>query len=165
MRAFPWVRTAVTLIALLLFSALAQAHRQPVGLTSIVHNETTDTIEITHRFHRHDAELALAAITRRPDILLINLESQARFALYVAEQFGIAAQAGGVEIDLNLIGAELEGDYIIVYQEYAGELPPDFAVRDDCLRDIYPEQVNHVNIRLAQDKRTLMFANEDGWRS
>ncbi len=152
-------------MALLLFSFNVTAHRQPVGLTTIERNNATGSIEIVHRFHRHDAELALAAITRQPDILLMDIESQARFALYIAEQFAVAAHQGGPELKLHLVGAELDGDYIVVYQEYAGALPANFAVRDDCLRGIYPDQVNHVNIRLGDDKRTLTFANDDSWRS
>ena len=160
-----WNRRAAALAALLLFSVFANAHRQPVGLTTIERNDVSGTIEIVHRFHRHDAELALAAITRQPDTLLIDLESQARFALYVAERFVMAAHADDPEIALNLLGAELDGDYILVYQDCANELPVNFAVRNDALRDIYPEQVNHVNIRIGSDRRTLTFAKDDSWRS
>lgn len=158
-------RRAAALFGLLLFVCLAEAHRQPVGLTAVTFNAETGTTEIVHRFHRHDAELGLVQLLRKPDVLLIDLESQARFALYVAENFAIAPAIGAEPLALELIGAELEGDEIIIYQEYAGKLPDGIAIRDAVLQDVYADQVNHVNLHGSAGMKTLTFTVDDGWKS
>ena len=154
---------AAALIGLLLLFCQAAAHRQPVGLTAIEFNVDSGTTEIVHRFHRHDAELGLVQLLRKPDVLLIDLESQARFALYVAENFAVAPAIGAEPLQLELVGAELDGDEIIVYQEYTGELPQGFVIRDAVLQDVYADQVNHVNIHSPVGMKTLTFTVDDGW--
>jgi hypothetical protein len=62
-----------------------------------------------------------------------------------------------------LIGAELDGDFVLVYQEYSGDLPADIAVRDEILRDVFPLQVNHVNIATDSQVRSLTFSQNDAW--
>jgi len=156
---------AAALFGLLLFIGSVEAHRQPVGLTAVAFNADTGTTEIVHRFHRHDAELGLVQLLRRPDVLLVDLESQARFALYVAENFSIAPQIGAEPLALELVGAELDGDEIIVYQEFAGELPDGAAIRDSVLQDVYSDQVNHVNFHGSSGMKTLTFTVDDGWKA
>ena len=156
--------TAATLFGLLLLVTSATAHRQPVGLTAIEFNADSGATEIVHRFHRHDAELGLVQLSGKPDVLLLDLQSQAQFALYVAENFAIAPAIGADSLPLELVGAELAGDEIIVYQEFAGELPKRLAVRNTVLQDIYPGQVNHVNIHGPAGLRTVSFTADDGWK-
>lgn len=159
------LRRAAALAGLLLFVGLGHAHRQPVGLTAIQFNADTARTEIVHRFHRHDAELGLVQLLGKADVLLIDLESQARFALYVADNFAIAATIEDEPLALELIGAELVGDEIIVYQEFAGELPEPLVIRNSVLQDVYAEQVNHVNLHGKFGLRTLSFTSDDGWQA
>lgn len=156
---------AAALAGLLLLAGPGHAHRQPVGLTAIQFNADTARTEVVHRFHRHDAELGLVQLLRKPDVLLVDLESQARFALYVAENFAIAPAIGAEPLALALIGAELEGDEIIIYQEYAGRLPDAVAIRDAVLQDVYSDQVNHVNVHSDSGMKTLTFTIDDGWQA
>jgi hypothetical protein len=92
---------------------------------------------------------------------------RAQLALYVEERFGIAGAANGTPGDrlpLELIGAELDGEFVLVYQEYAGDLPGTIAIRDDILRDVFPDQVNHVNVAAAGEVRSVTFSEDDEWR-
>jgi hypothetical protein len=159
------LRKAAAFFGLLFFIGAADAHRQPVGLTAISFNADSGTTEIVHRFHRHDAELGLVQLLRKADVLLIDLESQARFALYVAENFAMAPAIGAEPLALELVGAELEGDEIIIYQEYAGKLPDQVAIRDAVLQDVYADQVNHVNVHGATGMKTASFTVDDGWKA
>jgi hypothetical protein len=70
----------------------------------------------------------------------------------------------GAPLELDLVGAELDGEFVLVYQELGGELPDVIAVRNDILRDVLPAQVNHVNIAVGGEVRTLTFQGDDEWQ-
>lgn len=145
---------------------LSFADRQPGSLSTIKLNSSTGNVEIIHRLHTHDAELGVIAALDDRSLTIEKLVGRAQLALYVEERF-IVAETNDNEInaplDLNLIGAELDGEFVLVYQELAGELPKQIAVRNDILRDVFPEQVNHVNIVLGGNVRSLTFRDKDRW--
>jgi hypothetical protein len=153
-------RVAAILFALLAV-ATADAHRAPGSLTTIEFNARSGQVEIVHRLHRHDAELGVGNIVGEPALSLNELRSRAQLALYVEERFRITAD--GEDLPLDLVGTELAGDYLLVYQERARALPPRIAVRDDILRDAFPTQVNQVNITDGEEVHTLTFAGDDVW--
>ncbi len=159
-------RTSVLCAAALLLAPLAQADRQPLGLTTIKRSPTSGAVEIIHRLHNLDAELGLNVVLGERVVSLDTLEGRARFALYVESRFTVATTDGGAvgaPLALELIGAELDGQYILVYQEFTGDFPGSVAIRNDVLRDVFPEQVNQVNIAVDGDVRTLTFRDDDGW--
>lgn len=152
------------LIAVLLLPVGSHAHRMPEGLTTLSYNSDTGNTEIIHRLHVHDAELGLAENLQNPQFTLGTLEAQARLALYVEQRFRILNKATGEPLTLTLVGAELQGDYAIVFQEFPGSLPYWIAMRNDILRDIFPDQVNKVNVTIGSQLRTLMFSGKDVWK-
>lgn len=179
-RRFHWSPPAVTedrtiprclqiaAFTLLCFAAQLPAHRLPGSLTSIALNQSTGVIEIVHRLHYHDAETGLARILGIPDLSLDSVEGRARLALYVEERFGMAAQTGGEPdqpLRLILVGAEADGEFILVYQEFRGQLPDTLAIRNDILRDAFPAQLNQVNLSIGQQVRSLTFSGEDRWQT
>lgn len=157
-----WHRATVA-VAVLAIALTASAHREPGSLTSIEWNEASGMTEIIHRLHSHDAELGIGAILDRPDLSALDLAGRAYIALYVEERFHMASEDG--ELELSLIGAELEGDHVLIYQEYAGRLPRNLRIRDDILRDAYPAQINQVNIKDGDATHSLVFADGDKWQS
>jgi hypothetical protein len=156
-------RGFVAAVALLGISLAADAHRAPGSLTTIGWNSRSGTTEIVHRLHTHDAELGVGEILGIPDLSVETLEGRAQIALYAEERFRIAGEDG--ELPLDLVGAELAGDYLLVYQEYAGRLPARIQVRDDLLRDVFAAQVNQVNVEDGDTVRSLVFAGDDGWQT
>lgn len=70
----------------------------------------------------------------------------------------------GAPLALRLIGAEVDGEFVLVYQEFTEELPARFAVRNDILRDVFPEQINHVNIAMGGEVHSLTFRGDDDWQ-
>ncbi len=156
-------RRAIVAVAVLAVALTASAHREPGSLTSITWNEASGKTEIVHRLHSHDAELGVGAILDRPDLSALDLAGRAYIALYVEERFHMAGDDG--ELELSLIGAELEGDHVLIYQEYAGRLPQNLRIRDDILRDAYPAQINQVNIKDRDATHSLVFADDDKWQS
>jgi len=151
----------------LLSTIAANGHRMPGSLSTIKRNTETGSIEVIHRLHNHDAELGVVTVSGDRSQTLDQLVGRARLALYVEEKFSLANvtdDAVGAPLDLTLIGAELDGEFVLVFQELAGELPPAVAVRNDILRDVFPSQVNHVNIATGDTVRSLTFADEDRWK-
>jgi hypothetical protein len=155
-----------TLAFLLLAVAPASAHRMPGSLSTIKANPVTGVIEIIHRLHNHDAELGLATLLGDRTFTLETLVGRAQLALYVEDRFTVAGVEDGSQgepLALELVGAELDGEFVLVYQEFHGELPATVAVRDDILRDVFPDQVNHVNIAVGGEVRSLTFSEDDKW--
>jgi len=153
--------------AALCIAALAYADRQPGSLSTIKIGKSSGNIEIIHRLHSHDAELGIMTALNDISLSIDHLEGQAQLALYVETKFAVAAiDEGriGAPLALNLLGAEVDGDYVLVYQEYSGTLPPNVAVRNDILRDVFPEQINHVNIAVNQKVHSLTFKDKDTWQ-
>lgn len=131
-------------------------------------SSTGERIEIIHRLHSHDAELGLAAVLGERGISLETLVGRAQLALYVEERFGVAPIENGKvgpRLPLELIGAELDGEFVLVYQEFAGELPAGIVIRDDILRDVFPDQVNHVNVATGGEVRSVTFSEDDEWQT
>jgi hypothetical protein len=153
---------------MLLIATTTSAHRMPGSLSTIKTNPNTGGIEVIHRLHNHDAELGVITILNDRSITLEQLVGRAQLALYVEERFLLAPIEDGsigTPLELDLIGAELDGEFVLVYQELKGELPREIAVRDDILRDVFPGQVNHVNIAVGGEVRSLTFREDDEWHS
>ena len=148
-------------LAALATATYAPAHRAPGSLTSIEWNAQSGKTEIVHRLHSHDAELGVGEITGVGDLSVLTLEGRATIALYVEERFAIAS--GGKRLSLDLLGAELVADHLLIYQERPGQLPESIRVRDDILRDVFPAQINQVNIARNGVIRTLAFTGDDTW--
>ena len=150
-------------VLLLGIAVSAAAHREPGSLTTIKWNASSGKTEIVHRLHSHDAELGVGRVLGIADLSVLDLEGRATIALYVEARFRIAADQEDIELDL--IGAELASDYVLVYQEYSAKLPAQIRVHDSILRDVYPAQVNQVNIEDGDTVHSLVFTAGDDWLS
>jgi hypothetical protein len=139
----------------------ALAHRAQTVLSTVMWNAGSGMLEVTHRLHAHDAELTLAATTGAPAVDITVVKNQAQLMLYVEQHFGLTD--GGRMIALQPLGAEFEGEAILLYQECKLPAPPkDLAIDNRILRDVFEGQTNLVNVRLAQRTRTLIFSGTDG---
>ena len=168
---YPWNDLAIKRklminIAMLCIALPSIADRQPGSLSTVKTNAATGNVEIIHRLHNHDAELGIMAVLKDRSLTMDQLVGRAQLALYVEDRFTLAASDGdeiGAPLDLELLGAELDGEYVLVYQELKGHLPAQVAVRDDILRDVFPEQVNQVNVAAGGEVRSLTFRGDDRW--
>lgn len=153
------------LAGLALASPPAIAHRAKAALTLVRWNAGTHLLELEHRLHAHDAEIAL---NRQADIAspdLSQLAQRARLALYVEARFALTLP-DGTPLALKTLGAELDADNVLVFQEAAMATPPmALTVRNDILRDIFRTQVNQVNFDVKGGDpafiRTVTFSGED----
>lgn len=145
----------------LAFAPPALAHRSQTVLSTVMWNAATSVLEVTHRMHAHDAELALQATTGAAQVDITVVKNQAQLMLYVEDRFKLTD--GAAKLGLNAVGAELEGQEILLYQEIKLKAPPTkLAIEDGLLRDVFEGQTNLVNVRLAQRTRTMIFSGSDG---
>ena len=151
---------AAVLLAFTLQSAVA--HRAPGSLTTVEWNDRSQRTEIVHRLHSHDAELGVGTVVGDAALSTLTLDGRAQIALYVEERFAI--EQDGKRVALDLLGAELIADYLLIYQEHDKKLTGEIRVRDDILRDVFPAQINQVNIADGATVRSLAFSGDDGWR-
>ncbi len=161
MKSSPFILCA----ALLLASSTAFAHRTPASLTTIEANPNTNAIEIVHRIHMHDAEYALKQSSADPEDSVDTLKGQARIALLVESAFQIVDSATGKPVPLTLVGAQVERDSLLVFQEREGALPKKLKIRNETFREIFPNQVNTVTILLGETDQSLVFDGSKEWLS
>ncbi len=147
-----------SLMALLLVScAQVQAHQIKAAITTVLFNPRTENIEVMHRFNLHDAEHAVKRLFDKQADILDDQKTQQAFAEYVTQRFSVR-NAGGKALALNLVGFETEGKFFWVYQETAQ--PPELEglqIQHDALRDLWPSQVNTLNVEGMGDIKTLRF--------
>lgn len=126
----------------LLLTFSAAAHRGHAVWTDI--DWADDGFEIVHRMHLADA----IAVQRHMGgtLPIENLRSLALVALYVEQRFRVLGEEGA--IGLATIGAEIEDDFIFVYQEWQTELPQQFPEIDNqVLLDIEPGAQGFIKIK------------------
>jgi hypothetical protein len=144
------------LVWLALAAATAFAHRQSGVLTTIEWSDGAGALQVTHRLHVHDAILILEALgVRRPE--LDRVEDRARVALHVEAHFALAVP-GQPERQALLLGAELDGDELFVYQELpcSGE-PAAVDIVNTLLGGVVSPAWNTVNVATPAGVRTVTF--------
>ena len=152
-------------VATSLSSSIALAHAQKAALTEVLFNARSGNIEVAHRFTLHDAEQAVRDELSIDGDLETSPAARARFATYVAERFSLATQ-NGVALPLTVLGTQLDGGYLWVYQEVPYQAEGAIAdtwqvlrVRNYVLRDIWPDQTNTVNVKRGKMIRTVVFSD------
>jgi hypothetical protein len=133
----------------LLLSALPGfAHRGHAVWTDIVW--AGESFEIVHRMHLADAIVVNRYMGGTEPIE--ETRSLARVALYVEARFellGVVKQGESVApITLETIGAEIEDDFLLIYQEWVTSLPAQFPLVDNfILLDVEPEAQAFIKIK------------------
>ena len=157
----------LTGVSVALAAAPALAHRQPVTVTTI-EPLANGRLGITHRLHAHDAVriLALDPTISQPE--LVGLKARAKVALYVSKRFLITtdpARPEPVLVKADIIGAEIEGDYLFIYQEV--DQPADgesWHVESSILAEIDTGWLNHVNFEIDDAVTSLTFSGKPDWQ-
>lgn len=143
------------------------AHQQKAAETTILFNQRSGHLEIMHRFYLHDTEHAVKKLFNKKgqkDADIIKSEqTQKQFAQYVAKQF-LAKHLDDKKLALNNVGFEVEGKFFWVYQD--SPLPKNakgIKLYNGALRDLWPTQINMVNIEKQGKIRTLYFSDNKDW--
>ena len=153
------------LSVLLCFGAPLQAHQMKTAITKLLFNDRSGQLEVMHRFYLHDAEHAVKHLQGKAADIHQQEAARAQFADYVATHFSLTLN--GEPLQLKLLGSELDGRHIWVYQEIAlpkAELNT-LSVRHDSLMNIWPAQINVVNLEGRGQVRTLKLSKQEPQQS
>tara|TARA_R110000850_G_scaffold34996_3_gene93719 strand:+ start:2029 stop:2523 length:495 start_codon:yes stop_codon:yes gene_type:complete len=147
----------------LLIAAPSMAHQLKSSVTTVLFNKRTNNIELMHRFYLHDTEHAVAHLFKGKVDIISNKIDQQRFAKYVESHVALQT-LNGEPLPLNLVGAQVDGKFFWVYQE--APIPVKIAgikMSNGALRDLWPSQVNMVNVEGQGKIKTLNFTQDDTW--
>ncbi len=145
----------------LIWAPPALAHRAQTVLSTVTWNEAGGSLDVMHRLHGHDAEVCLALKSGAPQADIAELRTQAQLMIYIEETFALTD--GARILALTPLGAEMQGEAVLMYQECKLTAPPrNLAIDNRILRDVFENQTNLVNVKLAQRTRTLLFSGSDG---
>jgi hypothetical protein len=154
------------LLGTLLFAAFSlSAHQQKTAISTVLFNPRTNNIEIMHRFRVHDAEHAVKEILGKNADIIGSKKTQKQFGDYVHQRFNLFDNDDQA-LPLKMVGVELDGKFFWVYQETTQSTQPshpnqldNMTIRHDALRDLWPEQVNTINIEGKGKLQTLTFTD------
>ena len=148
-----------TLGALLFAAFSISAHQQKTAISTVLFNPRTENIEIMHRFRVHDAEHAVKEIFGKDADIIDSKETQAQFGDYVNQRFNLF-DSNEQPLPLKMVGVELEGQFFWVYQETTQPTKLDnMTIRHNALRDLWPEQINTINVEAKGKLQTLTFSD------
>ncbi|MBX2812560.1 MAG: hypothetical protein KTR25_12150 [Myxococcales bacterium] len=161
----------------------AHAHQQKEAYSTVRFNLRTGNLEIAHRFYVHDAEHAVGQFLGKRIDLRKNQQAQAQFAKYVSKHFHmrLVTKRGsppGV-LKMRLVGQEVEGKYIWIYQEVVklspkGTLqyksteakPHGLEIKMSALQELWDRHTNQVTIEYGIPKYpSIRFTVKDDWRT
>ena len=149
---------------LVIFVGVTQAHQQKETYTTVLFNERTGNLEISHRFYIHDAEHALAKEIKANADLHNDEETRKLFTYYVLENFSLKDSKNKL-LPLVIVGSEIDGNYFWVYQETPITANmSEFQVSMSALQDVWPQQINHINFELKKAVRSIRLNKNDEWK-
>lgn len=145
--------------ALSLVAAPVISHRGNDAL-SVVAIAADGQITVSHRFEAHDLEPALGDIAPDAQPSLDDPDAIAALKLYVARKFRMAVK--NKPIMLTVGNVDVRGGEVRV--EMTGKLKIPLGIvqiGSTLLTDIYPRQINQVNVRYRGVTRTLRFSGSN----
>lgn len=149
----------VAAVASLTLAPQAGAHRGHDAM-SVVTLEPDGRVTVSHRFEAHDLEPALAEIAPNAQTSLDDPEAIAELKTYLLAHFTL--RADGAEVPLAVSSVDI--GVREVRMNYAGTVkgrPKAVAIQTTILRDIYPRQVNQVEVKRGTFARTLRFGGDE----
>lgn len=142
---------------LLIAASSVFGHQQKTAISTILFNPRTENIEVMHRFNLHDAEHAVRHIFGKNADIIGSTKTQQQFSAYVSQRFTMSTQDGQA-ILLKSAGFEIDGKFFWVYQETAEPKQLDnLVISHNALRDLWPSQINTINVEGKGDIQTLTF--------
>ncbi|TPH12273.1 DUF6702 family protein [Litorilituus lipolyticus] len=139
------------------------AHQQKAAETTVLFNKRSGHLEVMHRFYLHDTEHAVQKLFDKHADIISSSKTQQQFADYVAKQF-LARDLDDKALTLNNVGFEVEGKFFWVYQD--AKLPIELKgikLYNGSLRELWPTQINMVNIEGKGQVKTLYFSDSKDW--
>lgn len=152
----------------------ACAHQQKESYSNVLFNARSGNLEVQHRFYLHDAEHAAKHIIDSKADLTKDPVSREAFAYYVMANFHIADN-NQQQMTLDFVGTEVEGKFLWVYQETQLREPIEikdtannplagFYIKMESLQELWPSQLNYINVERDKDVKSLRLSVGDDWQ-
>ena len=136
------------LLAILILSCGWLPHKFYVSLTELRYNAQSERFEVSMRIFPDDLDRALLERSGIHTQLATELEHEKADSLlktYLLEIFSL--HADGIDTALSYLGKEPESDAIWCYLESGPvSAPQEISVRNELLTEIFPDQVNIVQV-------------------
>ncbi|TLU61511.1 hypothetical protein FE810_14745 [Thalassotalea litorea] len=148
---------------LAMFSFNSAAHQQKEAYTTVLFNDRSGNIEVSHRFYIHDTEHALSHLFNGKADIISDQNTQQKFAGYIQEKFRLLNQDKQL-LELGSVGYEVEGKFFWVYQE----IPQPSGlqalyIQMQALQDVWPAQINQVNVERNGKTKAVRINKDDDW--
>ena len=117
-------------------------------------------LEVVHVLQLSAAQRLLykAGVIEKND--MTGLRARAKAALYSSERFELIAD--DKPIPLNILGAEVQGGHLYIYQTGSlSSAPQIWSAKNSILRDLSPRFDNVVNVPTSDGIRTIVFSGSD----
>ncbi len=145
------------LLALGLSVAAPAAAHDAARVETVITLSAPDALDVTHTLQLSAAQrlLCKAGVIDKND--MTGLKARAQAAIYASERFEI--RADGDPISLEILGAEVLGGHLYIYQTGSiADLPKRWSARNSILRDLSPRFDNIVNVPTADGIRSIQFS-------
>jgi hypothetical protein len=157
----PLLRALSAGALLLALAGSPAAHQLKEALTTVEVNERSGLVEVVHRFWIHDAEHAVTRLGGLSGDIRTDPALQQAFGRYVARAF-VLADAEGAPLELSLLGTEVDGPFIWVYEEMDADRFADIAfVAHGSMQEVWSDQLNQVNVKRPSGTRSLYLRAGD----
>lgn len=141
------------------FASPSFAHDAP-RVETVVTLSDAGVVDVTHTLQLSAAQRLLfkAGIIDKND--MTGLKARAQAALYSSERFELLAD--GTTVPLEILGAELGGGHLYIYQTGSlAALPEEWSAKNSILRDLSPRFDNVINVPTEDGIRTIVFSGSD----
>lgn len=158
-----FISTCLIAASVMLVAMPVSAHQQKAAETTVLFNKNSGQLEVMHRFYLHDTEHAVQDIFDKNADILDSKATQQQFADYVAKQF-LLRTLDNKPLELTDVGYEVDGKFFWVYQDVA--LPDGLSglkMFNGTLRELWPMQINMVNVEGKGAVKTLYFKDSNDW--
>ena len=146
-------------VLLLIACTNSLAHQQKEAYVTLLFNDRSSLLEISHRFSLHDAQHVLKALLGTQGDLATSKETQTLFVDYVAANFELRDGKGQV-LGLAHVGHEVDAKYFWVYQQRAIPKVKSIQIKDTALFETWPSQINYVNVEKSNWVRSARLSKE-----
>ena len=150
----------LTALCAVSFTSLPVAAHEAARVETEVTLNANGGVEIIHVLQLSAAQRLLykADVIDKND--LTGLKSRAQAALYASERFSL--KADGNDIPLDILGAEVAGGHLYIYQTGTlSELPENWSAQNTILRDLSPRFDNLINVPTKDGIQTLVFRGSE----
>jgi hypothetical protein len=151
-------RGSVLILCSFLFLSASPKHDYHVSVTQMQYNPALKSFEISIRIFTDDLERGLSLSNDKQRFILKDGDKNDAFIeKYIRRSF-ILTDSQKKPLAIQFIGREQEEDATWVYLEIPFQGPLEGCkLQNATLMEVFDDQVNMTNIKLASDKKTLLF--------